>query len=183
MKDREIRSQDTMPWSISSRKAVRVKANISPKLQRTRQPLLPQQTELQDEAHAEEPGTETRSLSNSLGAALHQARERPDALHVDELCGEGRVCRQLGQLFQGLQSSVDAVGLDPLQELTGSPSLSEEKETHNWDEPMRRFSPNCETFQCFGDVTHDLYLKVHLVNVYRGEKKKKKINTLFKKKN
>ena len=32
MKEREIRSQDTMPWSISSRKAVRVKASISPKL-------------------------------------------------------------------------------------------------------------------------------------------------------
>lgn len=32
MKEREIRSQDTMPWSMSSRKAVRVKASISPKL-------------------------------------------------------------------------------------------------------------------------------------------------------
>lgn len=41
MKDREIRSQDTMPWSISSKKAVRVKANISPKLQERRQPLSP----------------------------------------------------------------------------------------------------------------------------------------------
>lgn len=54
MKDREIRSQDTMPWSISSKKAVRVKANISPKLQETRQPLSPRQTKLQDETHAEE---------------------------------------------------------------------------------------------------------------------------------
>lgn len=36
MKDREIRSQDTMPWSISSRKAVRVKASISPKLWETK---------------------------------------------------------------------------------------------------------------------------------------------------
>lgn len=60
---------------------------------------------------------------HSLGAALHQTCKRPDALHVDELCGKGRVCRQLGELFQGLQSSVDAVGLDPLQELTGSTSL------------------------------------------------------------
>lgn len=65
---------------------------------------------------------------HSLGAALHQACKRPDALHIDELCGEGGVCRQLGQLLQGLQSSVDAVGLNPLQELTGSTSLSEGKE-------------------------------------------------------
>lgn len=54
MKDREMRSQDTMPWSISSKKAVRVKANISPKLQGTRQPLLPHQTTEQDQTHAGE---------------------------------------------------------------------------------------------------------------------------------
>lgn len=65
---------------------------------------------------------------HSLSAALHQTRECPDALHVDELGGEGGVGRQLGELFQGLQSRVDAVGLDPLQELTGSTSLSHGKQ-------------------------------------------------------
>lgn len=91
-----------------------MKASISPKLQDTNQPLLPPQTGLRDKD--EQP-------VHSLGAALHQTRQCPDALHVDELCGEGRVRRQLGEFFQGLQSSVDAVGLDPLQELTGSTSL------------------------------------------------------------
>lgn len=129
MKDREIRSQDTMPWSISSRKAVRVKANISPKLQGNQTTAFTPADRVTGWGTCWRTGTETEtcSLSNSLGAALHQTRQRPDALHVDELCGKGGVCWQLGQLFQGLQSGVDAVGLDPLQELTGSPSLSEKK--------------------------------------------------------
>lgn len=146
MKDREIRSQDTMPWSISSRKAVRVKANISPKLQETREPLLGQQTSVMlkkcDQA---------RQSVHSLGAALHQTSKRPDALHVDELCREGRVRRQLGQLFQGLQPSVDAVGLDPLQELTGGTGLSDRKQRSR---RSRKFSRNSEKFQRFGKNEH-----------------------------
>lgn len=63
----------------------------------------------------------------SLGSTLNQPRQGPNALHVDELGGEGGVCRQLGELFQSLQTSVDAVGLDPLQELTSSAGLSAAK--------------------------------------------------------
>lgn len=59
----------------------------------------------------------------SLGSALDQARQGPDALHVDELRGKGGVCGQLGELLQSLQPSVDAVGLDPLQELASGPAL------------------------------------------------------------
>lgn len=83
---------------------------------------------------------------HSLGAALRQTRQRPDALHVDELRRKGRVCRQLGQLFQGLQASVDAVGLDPLQELTGSTGLSERTQKRR-SQARRKFSPNPETFE------------------------------------
>ncbi len=60
----------------------------------------------------------------SLGATLNQTCQCPNALHIDELRGEGWVCGQLGELFQSLQASVDTVGLDPLQELTSSTSLS-----------------------------------------------------------
>lgn len=59
----------------------------------------------------------------SLGSALDQARQGPDALHVDELRGKGGVCGQLGELLQSFQPSVDAVGLDPLQELASGPAL------------------------------------------------------------
>jgi len=63
------------------------------------------------------------SCKNSLSAALHEPGQRADALHVDELGGEGGVSRQLGQLLQGLQARVDAVGLDPLQELASRTGL------------------------------------------------------------
>lgn len=132
MKDREMRSHDTIPWSISSKKAVRVKASISPKLQDTNPPLL---LGYRPERDKDKPPV------HSLGAALHQTCQCADALHVDELCGEGRVRRQLGEFFQGLQSSVDAVGLDPLQELTGSASLQTGGKIRNetrWDaNPVR----------------------------------------------
>lgn len=59
----------------------------------------------------------------SLGSALDQARQGPDALHVDELRGKGGVCGQLGKLLQSFQPSVDAVGLDSLQELASGPAL------------------------------------------------------------
>lgn len=60
---------------------------------------------------------------NLLGSALDQARQGADALHVDELSSEGWVCGQLGELLQSFQPSVDAVGLDPLQELASGSAL------------------------------------------------------------
>lgn len=67
-----------------------------------------------------------------LGAALNKTGQCPNALHVDELCGKGWVCGQLGQLLQSLQPSVDTVGLDPLQELTSSTSLPVMKHIALW---------------------------------------------------
>lgn len=74
--------------------------------------------------------------SYSLGAALHQTRQCPDALHIDELCGEGWICRQLSEFFQSLQASIDTMGLDPLQKLTSSTRLSatKQKKIDNEDE-------------------------------------------------
>lgn len=59
----------------------------------------------------------------SLRSALDQARQGPDALHVDELGGEGGICGQLGELLQSFQPSIDTMGLDPLQELASRPAL------------------------------------------------------------
>lgn len=66
---------------------------------------------------------------NLLGATLYKSCQCPNAFHIDELCGKGWVSRQLGKLFQSLEASVDTVGLDPLQELTGSTRLSARKKT------------------------------------------------------
>ena len=60
---------------------------------------------------------------DSLSAALYQAGQRADAVHVDELGGKGGVGRQLGQLLQGLQARIDAVRLDPVEQLPGRPCL------------------------------------------------------------
>lgn len=63
----------------------------------------------------------------SLCATFCKSCQCPYAFHINELCGKGWICRQLGQLLQGLQPSVDAVGLNPLQELTRSTALSARK--------------------------------------------------------
>lgn len=147
MKDREIRSHDTIPWSISSKKAVRVKASISPKLRDTNQPLLPHQTGLQDkmwQRQAACPLTGCRSPPNVRVSRCPPCwwtpRRRsgpPTAWRVLSGPPVERRCRGTGR----------APGAD------GQREPANRSKDQKWDEMRCKSSRNRETFEYVCDVT------------------------------
>lgn len=174
MKDREMRSQDTMPWSISSKKAVRVKANISPKLQGTRQPLWPHQTpDITGQNTSWKIVPRTCSLSTYWVPLSTKRASVPMPSMLMNSAAKVGSADSLASSFRA--SSRASMPWDWIRSRSWRAARACQKGNRNkddhWDELIRKFSQNCETFQCFCDVTQYLYLNVHLVNVYRGKKK------------